>query len=130
MKIAAVIARLLLGLVFAVLGSNAFLHFMPMPTLTGYPAQFLGALNDTGYLQAIAAFQVAGGLILLIGLYVPVGLTLLGPIIVNIVLYHLFIDRSGMPVAIVVALLEAFLIWAHWPAFAGIVRARLEPNVT
>src|SRR6478752_8971745 len=102
MKIVTHIARILLGLVFAVFGSNAFLHFMPMPPMTGYPAQFLGALAATGYLQAIAAFQVVGGLILIIGRFVPVGLSLLGPIIVNILFYHAFMDHSGMPIAIVV----------------------------
>ena len=123
MKVATVIARILLGLVFVVFGSNAFLQFMPMPEMTGPPAQFIGALASTGYLQAIAAFQVIGGALLLIGKFVPLGLTLLGPIIVNIVLYHLFLDPSGMPVAVVVALLEAFLIWRYWPSFAGILRA-------
>jgi uncharacterized membrane protein YphA (DoxX/SURF4 family) len=123
MKVATIIARVLLGLVFVVFGSNAFLQFMPMPEMTGRPAQFIGALAATGYLQAIAALQVIGGALLLIGKFVPLGLTLLGPIVVNIVLYHLFLDTSGMPVAIVVALLEAFLIWRYWPAFAGILRA-------
>ena len=123
MKVATIIARVLLGLVFVVFGSNAFLQFMPMPEMTGPPAQFIGALAATGYLQAIAALQVIGGALLLIGKFVPLGLTLLGPIIVNIVLYHVFLDPSGTPVAIVVALLEAFLIWRYWPAFAGILRA-------
>jgi uncharacterized membrane protein YphA (DoxX/SURF4 family) len=123
MKVATIIARVLLGLVFVVFGSNAFLQFMPMPEMSGRPAQFIGALAATGYLQAIAALQVIGGALLLIGKFVPLGLTLLGPIIVNIVLYHVFLDPSGTPVAIVVALLEAFLIWRYWPAFAGILRA-------
>jgi uncharacterized membrane protein YphA (DoxX/SURF4 family) len=123
MKVATIIARVLLGLVFVVFGSNAFLQFMPMPEMTGAPAQFIGALAGTGYLQAIAAFQVIGGALLLIGKFVPLGLTLLGPIIANIVLYHLFLDPSGMPVAVVVTILEAFLIWRYWPAFAGILRA-------
>jgi uncharacterized membrane protein YphA (DoxX/SURF4 family) len=123
MKVATIIARVLLGLVFVVFGSNAFLQFMPMPEMTGRPAQFIGALAATGYLQTIAALQVIGGALLLIGKFVPLGLTLLGPIIVNIVLYHLFLEPSGMPIAVVVALLEAFLIWRYWPAFAGILRA-------
>ena len=123
MKIVTIIARVLLGLMFVVFGSNAFLQFMPMPEMTGPPAQFIGSLASTGYLQAIAALQIMGGALLLIGKFVPLGLTLLAPIIVNIVLYHLFLDPSGMPVAVVVALIEAFLIWRYWPAFAGILRA-------
>ena len=123
MKIITIIARILLGLVFAVFGSNAFIHFMPMPQMTGYPAQFIGSMAASGYLQAVAAFQVAGGLLLLIGRFVPLGLTLLGPLIVNILMYHAFMDHSGMPIALVVGALEAFLIWQYRSAFAGIFRA-------
>ena len=123
MKVATVIVRVLLGLMFVVFGSNAFLQFMPMPELTGYPAQFIGSMAASGYIYAIGAFQVLGGLLLLIGRYVPLGLTLLGPIVVNIVLYHLFMDMSGMPVAIVVAVLWLFLVWRNRDAFAGLFRA-------
>jgi uncharacterized membrane protein YphA (DoxX/SURF4 family) len=120
MKIVTIIARILLGLVFTVFGSNAFLHFMPMPEMTGYPAQFIGSMAATGYLPAVAAFQVVGGLLLLIGQFVPLGLTLLGPVVVNIVLYHACMDHKGMPIALVVCALEAFLIWAYRAAFTGI----------
>jgi uncharacterized membrane protein YphA (DoxX/SURF4 family) len=123
MKILTIIARILLGLAFAVLGSNAFIHFIPMPQMTGYPAQFLGAMAATGYLQAVAAFQVVGGLLLLSGFFVPLGLTLLGPVVVNICLYHAFMDHSGIPNAVVVFILEAFLIWRYRAAFAGVFRA-------
>src|SRR5258708_33808817 len=113
MKIATIIVRVLLGLMFAIFGSNAFLHFMPMPPLKGHAAEFMAAMGETGYMQAIAAFQVAGGLILLLGRFVPLGLPLLAPVTVNIVLYHIFIPPTGLPVAIVVALLSLFLLWRH-----------------
>ena len=123
MKVATVIVRLFLGLIFVVFGMNAFLHYMPMPEMPGPKGQFIGAMAATGYLQFVAAFQVIGGLFLLIGRYAPLGLTLLGPVIVNIVIYHLCMDISGMAVAVVVTVLEAFLIWRYWPAFAGVLRA-------
>ena len=122
MKIAALIIRILLGLMFVVFGSNAFLRFMPMPELTGYPAQFIGSMSASGYLYAIGALQVIGGLLLLIGRFVPLGLTMLGPIIVNIVLYHIFMDPAGMPMAIIVTVLYLFLVWRHRDAFAGLLR--------
>ena len=123
MKIATIIARLLLGLVFVVFGSNAFLQFMPVPPMTGPKADFIGSMAATGYLQFVAALQVIGGALLLIGWFVPLGLTLLGPIVVNIIIYHLCMDMSGMAVAVVVAALHAFLVWRYWAAFAGVLRA-------
>lgn len=123
MKIITIVARLLLGLLFAVLGSNAFLHFLPMPPMSGHPGEFIGAMSATGYLQAVAALQVIGGLILLIGRFVPLGLILLGPIVVNIVFFHIFMDRTGLPMALGVSLLSVFLLWQYRGSFAGILQS-------
>jgi hypothetical protein len=79
-------------------------------------------MAKTGYLQAVGAFQVAGGLILLIGRFVPLGLTLLGPVIVNILLFHFCMAPSGLPLAIVVAAMALFLLWRYRSNFAGLVR--------
>jgi uncharacterized membrane protein YphA (DoxX/SURF4 family) len=123
MKILTIIARLLLGLVFVVFGSNAFLHFIPMPPLEATPAgDFIKALFVSHYLYVVAILQVAGGLLLLIGRFVPLGLTLLGPVVVNILCYHIFLDPKGMPVALVVGVLSLFLLWRYRSAFAGLVK--------
>jgi putative oxidoreductase len=122
MKVATIIARILLGLVFVVFGSNAFLHFIPMPPMQGPSGAFIGAMAETGYLKVVAALQVAGGLILLVGRFVPLGLTLLGPVIVNILCFHIFMDRSGLPLALLVAVLALFLLWRNRTNFAGLVK--------
>jgi uncharacterized membrane protein YphA (DoxX/SURF4 family) len=121
MKYAIIIARVLLGLVFVVFGSNAFLHFIPMPPIQGQAGAFIGALVSSGYIYPIAILQVLGGLCLLIGsrLVAP-GLTLLGPVIVNIMLYHIFLDTSGLPMAIVISLLALFLLWVYRYKFPSI----------
>ena len=114
------ISRILLGLVFTVFGSNAFLHFMPMPPLQGDAGAFMGALFHSGYIYPIASLQVLGGLCLLSGRFVPLGLILLGPIIVNIDCYHLFMDRSGLPVAVIISILALFLLWVYRYKFPAI----------
>ncbi len=121
MKYAIIITRVLLGLVFAVFGSNAFLHFIPMPPMHGQAGAFIGALASGGYIYVIAILEVAGGLLLLIGgRFVPLGLTLLGPVIVNIVLYHIFLDPSGLLMAIVISILALFLLWVYRYRFPAI----------
>src|SRR4030095_12988237 len=103
MKIVSLIARLLLGLAFVVFGLNGFLNFLDMgPMPTGLAGQFMGGLLQSHYFWVVAALQVAGGVLLLVNRYVPLGLVLLGPVIVNILLYHLFLNPSGMVNAIVV----------------------------
>lgn len=121
MKYVIVIARVLLGLVFVVFGSNGFLHFIPMPEMQGQAGAFITALASSGYIYVIAFLQVAGGLCLLAGArFVPLGLTLLGPVIVNIVLYHIFLEPSGLPMALVISAFALFLLWIYRFKFPAI----------
>ena len=123
MKIATIIARVLLGLIFVVFGSNAFLRFLPMPPLPqGVAGEYLHTFFASGYVYVIGGFQVIGGLLLLVGRFVPLGLTILGAIIVNIWCFHLLMAPEGLPPAILVTILELFLVWRYRNAFAGILR--------
>ena len=123
MKIATIIARILLGLIFILFGSNAFLRFLPMPPLPqGVTGEYLHAFFASGYVYFIGGFQVLGGLLLLIGRFVPLGLTILGAVIVNIWIFHILMAPEGFPPAIVVGILELFLVWRYRDAFKGILR--------
>jgi hypothetical protein len=73
-------------------------------------------------MHVVGFLQVAGGLLLLIGRYVPLGLTLLGPVIVNILLFHVFHEPTGLPMAIVVSVLALFLLWRYRTNFAGLAK--------
>jgi len=126
MKVLTIIVRILLGLIFVFFGSNGLLHFLPMPPLPqGVAGEFLHSFFASGYVYVISAFQVLGGLLLLIGKFVPLGLTILCAIIVNIWTFHLLMapELGGMVPALVVTILELFLIWRYREAFAGVLRA-------
>jgi putative oxidoreductase len=121
MKIAVLIARILLGLVFLVFGLNGFLMFIPTgPLPTGLAGQFVTALLQSHYVLAVSALQIAGGALLLVNRYVPLGLTILGPIIVNILLYHLLLYHMGVGIAITVAILWGIVAFYHRQSFAGL----------
>ena len=123
MKILTIIARVLLGLIFVFFGSNGLLHFLPMPPLPqGVTGEYLHAFFASGYVYVISSFQLVGGLLLLIGRFVPLGLTILGAIIVNIWAFHLLMAPEGLPPAVVVTVLELFLVWSYRDRFAGILR--------
>src|SRR5207249_5981174 len=122
MKILTIIARSLLGLIFIVFGLNAFLHFISMPPPQGLAADFMKALFMSQYFYVVAVLQIAGGALCLLGRFVPLGLTLLGPVIVNILLVHIFLEPKGLPLALVVTAVALFLVWAHRQAFAGLVK--------
>ncbi len=121
MRIVVLIARLLLGLVFLVFGLNGFFGFLNMgPMPTGLAGQFIGALFLSHYFWVIAALQIAGGVLLLVNKFVPLGLVLLGPVVVNILLYHIFLNPSGALIAVVVAVLWFVVFYAKRQYFSGV----------
>lgn len=121
MKIAALIARILLGLVFLVFGLNGFLQFIPAgPMPPGLAGQFLTALMQSHYVFVVSALQLAGGVLLLVNRYVPLALTILGPVIVNILFFHLLMAPSGLPIAIVVVALWGVLAFRHRQYFSSL----------
>ena len=123
MKIATIISRVLLGLIFVTFGLNMFLNFIPMPPPPEGPArEFMTALFMSHYVYVVGALQVVGGLILLSGRWMPLGLTLLGPVIVNIVCFHVLMAPAGLPMALVVSFLALFLLWRYREHFAGLVK--------
>ena len=129
MKVATIAARALLGLIFVVFGSNAFLHFIPMPPLPqNLAGDYVRVFLASGYVYVIGGLQLIAGLLLLLGRFVPLGLTILGAIIVNILVFHILMAPEGFPPAIVVTVLELFLLWRYRDAFAGLF-GRSEPDV-
>ncbi len=119
MKTVLLILRLLLGLVFLVFGLNGFLHFIPNLPMPSPAMSFFGALAATGYmLKLVFATQVVGGVLLLIGVAVPFALTILAPVIVNIFFFHLYLAPGGLPIAIVVCLIEIIVAWSRRASFA------------
>jgi putative oxidoreductase len=128
MRIAAVIARYLAGLIFLVMGLNGFLHFIPLPPPTGIAGQFMGALYVSHYLWVIFGFQVLGGLLLLINRYVPLAVALLAPVLVNILTFHILMAPAGLPMALFVAILWVLIFIQVRSAFSGLFQSRWEPR--
>ena len=125
MKIVLLIARLLLGLIFLVFGLNGFLNFLSMgPMPTGLAGQFIGGLFLSHYYWVVAALQIAGGVLLLANRFVPLALVLLGPIIVNIICYHVFLNHIGAGLAAVVTILWFIVFYGKRQYFSGIFAQR------
>ena len=126
MRIASVIARYLAGVIFLVFGLNGFLNFIPLPPPGGIAGQFMGALYVSHYLWVIFAFQVIGGLLLLVNRYVPLAMAILAPVLVNILTFHALMAPSGLPLALFVALLWIVIFIEVRPAFSGLFQSRWQ----
>ena len=118
MKIVAIVARILLGLMFLVFGLNPFLKFLPMPPLEGVWGQFLGALVVSHYVWFVGAVQVISGALFLIGRYVPLAIALSGPVVANIIVYHLTMQHSGAQPAVLATICWVILFWHYRVSFA------------
>ncbi len=104
MKIASLIARIIMGLIFVIFGLNGFLHFIPGPLPPGLAGQFLSALIQSHYVWLVSGAQFIGGALVLAGRFIPLGLAILAPVIVNIDTFHIFLMPTGAQIAILITL--------------------------
>jgi putative oxidoreductase len=111
MKTAALIARMLLGIMFTIFGLNGFLNFIPQPPPVGMVATFLGVLFGSHYHVFIFGLQLICGILLLANQFVPLALTILGPIIANILVFHITMQPAGLPPGILATILWCILTW-------------------
>jgi putative oxidoreductase len=122
MKIATTIVRILFGLAFTIFGLNFFLNFIPAPPPTGLAGDYFKVMAASHYLYVIGAMQLLSGLLLLIGKFVPLALTILAGMLFNILAIHILMAPEGLPMALVFVVVELFLIWSYRDRFAGILR--------
>jgi len=126
---ATIAARVLLGLVFFGIGLNGLLQSIPLPPAEGAAAVFMrGLIASRYFFPLLFVTYLLTGAALVIGRYVPLALTVLAPIIVNITVMHLFVTSSGAEIclAALVAVLEIFLAWSYRATFRPLLRARHE----
>src|SRR5262245_6897618 len=116
-QIRVIIARVILGLIYFVFGLNFFLHFIPAVALPeGRAASFLGGLFQSGYIfPLIKVIEVAAGILLLAGWFVPLVLVVLMPISINILLFHSILEPGVFPILISLLIVSSqiYLAWKY-----------------
>jgi len=117
MRLLSLLARVF-GLFWLVFGANGLFHFFPVPAPSADAAYYMEALTKTGYmLPLLYGIELTAGLMLVLGAFVPLALLLLAPITLQIVLYDLVLNPSGLVIGIAVALIHALLLWKHRAAY-------------
>ena len=128
-RIAVVVVRVLLGLMFLVFGLNGFLNFMPQPKdLPAEIVSVMGALMNAGYLAVVSGAEVIIAVLLLTNRFVPLALAMLAPIVVGIITFHIAMAPQTIVPGIVVLLMELYLAWAYRGAFRPMLRAKVAPG--
>lgn len=128
MKTASNISGAILGLMFLVFGLNFFFNFIPMPADPS-PADaphklFMAALFPTGYLAFVKVLEIAGGLLVALPKTRNIGLLILGPIVVNILAFHVFLTKGAGLVGppLLIAVVAAFVLITEHKAFTGLIK--------
>jgi uncharacterized membrane protein YphA (DoxX/SURF4 family) len=122
--------RLFLGLVFFVFGLNGFFFFIKFPPMSGPPAAFAGAMLAAGYFfPFVHGTEAVAGALLLCGRFVPLALTVMAPVVLNIVVFHAFLAPHAITFPLIIAALEMFLAWSYRSTFRPILRADAAPDV-
>lgn len=131
-----VVARIVMGLIF--LGSGVFGLLMvsgvmpmppPDPPLSDAAAAFMNGLFKSGYLfQLIKITEIVAGALLLAGRFVPLALTLIAPVVVNVFFVHAILMPHGLPIAILVLVLEVYLAWAYRGSYRALFVPRAQPS--
>ena len=124
------IAGIVLGLLFVMASVTFFLKLVPEPKFPeGSPiAMFMGAFGPTGYMNFVKVFELTGGIVVMIPRLRNIGLLLLGPVIVNIIAFHVFItgpasllDYKHMWILYVIVLCALYLLGKARAKFAGLL---------
>ena len=125
------IARVLLGLIFTVFGLNGFFNFMPPPELPEGAGAFMGALAGSGYFfPFLKLTETVCGLLLLSNKMVPLALTILAPVVLNIVLFHVFLAPAPAAIAVPIlcVVLLGYLAYTYRGYFSGVLTTNARPN--
>lgn len=122
------VARLLLGLVFLFGSVTFFLNLIPPPTdMPERLKTFNEGLRASGYFfNLLKVTELACGLMLVTGFFVPLALVVLAPISLNIFLVHAILAPEGLPLAVIIGVLITYLSFFAEP-YAGVIRPLFRP---
>ena len=125
MRIAMIVVRTLMGLLFLFASVSYFFNLVPKPDLSGTVKTFNEGLESVGYfMPLLKTVELLCGLAFVVGRFVPLATILIAPIIVNIFCFHAFVDRTGLPVAIFLVLANGFVAYYYRKSYAEVLKAK------
>ncbi len=104
------VLSLLFGLMFINAGLNKFLNYMPIPEdmPEALMNDFQAIMEIAWLMPLIAVAEIVGGLLVIIPKTRALGALIILPVMVGILMVHIMVDASGLPIALPLA---AILVW-------------------
>jgi uncharacterized membrane protein YphA (DoxX/SURF4 family) len=125
------VARIVMGLPFLASGLAGLLNLTPPPppTLAEGAAAFAAALLKAGYMMPLIFLtQLIVGALLVANRFVPLAIALIAPFIVNALAFHVFLERTGLPIVLAFLALEVYLAWTYRKAYRSMLAMRVTPG--
>ena len=129
--LAPAIARYVLGLPLLVFGLNAFFNFIPQPKTPlpeGAVLLFTAMIKSGYFMPMFGVLFLIVGVCLVTNRFVPLALALFAPFILNSILFHSFLEHSGLPMSAVFLAVELYLAWSYRSAYRSMLAARVTPG--
>lgn len=125
MKIAAIVVRVLMGLMFAFSAIVVLFKLVPQPELTGEIKTFMDGVNATGYMMTtIKVIELVCAAAFLSGRFVPLAAVVIFPININILLFHITLAPEGLLVAVLLMIGNLFLAWYYREKYKPLFTAK------
>ncbi len=122
MRIVKLIVCILFGLMFLNAGLNKLFNYMPMPEMTPAQMEVFGAfMKLTWLMPLVAVIEIAGGILFMIPKTRALGAIVILPVMTGILLHHLTLEPSGIPIAIVLMLINLWMIFDNWGKYKPMV---------
>lgn len=110
--------QIIFGIMLIVFGLNMFFQFMPAITFNDVATAYLGALFATGYIFPIMGIVwIFAGLLFIFNKCSPLSAVLILPISLNILLFHIFLDSTGLLFGLIISILNLYMLYVHWNAY-------------
>ena len=123
MRIAGIVLRTLMGLLFLFSSIPYFFNLMEPPELEGAMKTLVDGMVASGFLLTLVKLvELVCGVAFVIGRFVPLTTVIIAPVIVNILLVHIFIDATTLPVAIFLVVANSFVAYQNWDAYKPLLR--------
>ena len=115
---------LLLGLIFINSGLNKFFNYMPVPKdMPEKMMKVMSAIMEIGWLiPLIAVAEITGGVLFITNKFRALGAIILFPVLVGILLTHILVAPSGLPLALGLWVIEIWIIVENREKYLPMIR--------
>lgn len=129
-KIIQNIASFLTGLMFINAGLNKFFNYIPVPDDLPEQLESMNiAMAEIGWLLPLVAIaEIVGGVLFVTNRFRALGAIILFPVMLGILIIHLTVAPSGLPIAIAIFLILLWVMFDNRDKYLHLIKVDSQKN--